>query len=58
VALAGLYANHCKLLQADNDSSILSLNFVQAGCYFWHPTSNIKAMQWRQWKIMDDKMLH
>jgi len=35
----------CTTLQTDNHASTPSLNFLQAGCSFCHPTNSIKALK-------------
>jgi len=35
----------CTSLQTDNRASTSSLNFLQAGCSSWHPTSSVKALK-------------
>ena len=35
----------CTLLQADNQTSIPPLSFLQAGCPSFHPTNSVKALK-------------
>jgi len=35
----------CTLLQTDNHASTSLFNFLLAGCSFWCPTNNVKALE-------------
>ena len=40
----------CTTLQTDNHASKSSLDILQAGCSFWHPTNSVKALKAKRYK--------
>jgi len=51
VASAEPYENIYTSVQADNHTNTLSLNFLQAGCFSWRPTSSVKAVKDCGWEV-------